>query len=320
MVKGVALLALVVVLALGAVIAFTSPPKLLSMIDGIAGGGAGTQRVGSAIAFGEHGQMLDVWAPEGAADSPRPVLVFFYGGGWVKGDRDAYAFAGRAFASRGFVVVVADYRKVPDVLFPAFVEDGADAVRWTRDNIARFGGDRDRIALAGHSAGAHTAVTLALDPRWLEAAGVKADTVKASIGLSGPYDFYPFDKKRSIDAMSAWPEPRDTQPIAFARADAPPLLLITSTQDETVRPYNAINLTARLNELGAPVELENYEGLNHEDVVAALSKPFRDKAPVLDRSVTFLEGAPKGCTLRCKARTGCWASGPSRWKAKRMRT
>ena len=120
---------------------------------------------------------------------------------------------------------------------------------------------------------------------------MEPDAVKAAIGLSGPYDFYPFDKKRSIDAMSQWPEPRDTQPIAFARADAPPMLLVTSSKDTVVRPYNTENLTAKLRELGAPVESENYEGLSHEEVVMALSKAFRSKAPVLDRSVTFLKQA-----------------------------
>ena len=282
---------LAVLLALGAAIAFTSPPKLLSIIDRLSAGGLGAERAGTAFPFGAHDQTLDVWVPDEPSEARHPVVVFFYGGGWVKGDRDAYAFAGRALASRGFVVVIPDYRKVPQVRFPAFVEDGAEAVRWTRDTIARFGGDPDRIALAGHSAGAHTAVTLALDPRWLEAAGVPADTVKAAIGLSGPYDFYPFDKKRSIDAMSHWPTPRDTQPIAFARADAPPLLLVTSSKDTVVRPYNTENLAAKLRELGAPVETENYEGLSHEDVVVALSKPFRGKAAVLDRSVAFLDQA-----------------------------
>ena len=282
---------ILLVLAIGLTVAFTSPPKLLSMVDGLAGGGKGTKRVASGVAFGDHGQMLDVWAPAQDSDQLRPVVVFFHGGGWVKGDRDAYAFAGRAFASQGFVVVIPDYRKVPDVRFPAFIEDGADAVDWTRKNIAELGGDPSRIALAGHSAGAHTAVTLALDPRWLRAAGLRPDVVKAVVGFSGPYDFYPFDKKRSIDAMSQWPEPRDTQPIEWARADAPPMLLITSSADTVVRPYNTDNLAAKLRELGAPVEAENYEGLSHENVVMALSKPFRGKAPVLDRSVSFLESA-----------------------------
>ena len=291
MVRAILIALLLVVLALGATIAFTSPPKLLSIADGLAGGGNGTKRAGSAISFGNQGQTLDVWVPEGDIATPRPVLIFFHGGGWVKGDRDAYAFAGRAFASQGFVTIIPDYRKVPDALFPAFIEDGADAVAWAYENIAQFGGDADRIVLAGHSAGAHTAVTLTLDERWLRSRALDTQTVKAVVGLSGPYDFYPFDKKRSIDAMSQWPTPKDTQPIAWARADAPPMLLVTSSEDTVVRPYNAENLAAKLGQLGAPVELENYEGLSHEDVMMAISKIYRGKAPVLVRSVTFLEGA-----------------------------
>lgn len=288
--KALAAAGLALVLFAAAAYFMISPPKLLSVLDWAAGGGRGTERVASGVPFGTHGQRLDVWAPAGPAEkgAKRPVLIWWHGGGWVKGDRDAYAFAGRAFASRGFVVVIPDYRKVPAVRFPAFLQDGAEAVRWTRDRVAQFGGDPDRIAFAGHSAGAHTAVMLALDRRWLEAVGVEPGLVKAAIGLSGPYDFYPFDKERSIDAMSYWPRPLETQPIHFARADAPPLMLVTSTADTQVRPKNANNLAAKLESLGAPVVLKNHIGLSHEDVVMALSKPFRGKAPVLDDSVAFL--------------------------------
>lgn len=280
-------LVLAIVLAIAAGWALISPPALLSLVDGVAGGGRGTQRVATAIPFGSHGQTLDVWVPDGPPKSRRPVLIWWYGGGWVKGDRAAYAFTGRAFAKAGYVVVIPDYRKVPQVRFPAFLEDGAEAVRWTRDNVARFGGDPARIAFAGHSAGAYTAVQLALDPKYLTAAGVDPKIVRASVGLSGPYDFYPFTG-RSVEAMGQWPNPQETQPIRFARKDAPPLFLVTSTKDDTVRPKNAINLARRLEELGAPVQMTNYPGLTHEEVVMALSKPFRGKAPVLADTLAFL--------------------------------
>lgn len=273
----------------GTYAATTSPPLLLSQLDAVMGGGRGAKLVAEGVRFGSHGQTLDVWRAETAANADRrPVLVFWHGGGWVKGARQDYAFAGRAFARQGFVVVVPDYRKVPEVRFPAFVQDGAEAVAWVRDNIARFGGDPQRVAFAGHSAGAHTAVLLALDPRWLKAADIDPGIVKAVVGLSGPYDFYPFTTKRSIDAMAQYPDPKVTQPIDQARADAPPMLLVTSTRDETVRPRNAVNLSRRLKALGAPAELINYRGLDHEEVVMALSVPFRSKGPVLADSVAFL--------------------------------
>jgi acetyl esterase/lipase len=112
--------------------------------------------------------------------------------------------------------------------------------------------------------------------------------VKAAVGLSGPYDFHPFDSPRSIAAFSEWSRPEETQPITYASANAPPLLLVTSDGDTTVRPRNANNLAARLRELGAPVEVTNYGPLDHEEVVMALSKPFRSKGPVLADSVAFL--------------------------------
>lgn len=283
-------IAVVAIGALGACAATTSPPLLLSQLDAVTGGGKGATLVAEAVPFGDTGQTLDVWRAADAKDGDkRPVLIFWHGGGWVKGARQDYAFAGRAFAKQGFVVVVPDYRKVPSVRFPAFVEDAADAVAWTRDNIARFGGDPQAVGFSGHSAGAHTAVLLALDPRWLKAAGVDHGIVKGVVGLSGAYDFYPFTTKRSIDAMAAYPQPEVTQPITFARADAPPMLLITSSEDTTVRPRNAVNLSARLKEKGAVVEMINYQGLDHEEVVMALSKPFRSKGPVLKDSSEFLK-------------------------------
>jgi len=283
------ILTVVVLLAgLGASVATVSPPGLLSILDAAAGGGWGAARPGSAIPFGTHGQTLDVWRPSDNSTAKRPVLIFWYGGGWVKGDRRAYAFAARAYAKAGFVVVVPDYRKVPSVRFPAMLQDGAEAVKWVRDHITDYGGDPDRIAIAGHSAGAYTVVMLALDRRWLEAESVDPGIIKAAIGLSGPYNFYPWTSKRAIDALGNAADPTMTQPITFARADAPPMLLVTSTGDTEVKPHNAYDLAKKLKGLGAPVTLIDYPGLSHEDVAMALSKPFRGKGPVLADSVAFL--------------------------------
>lgn len=287
-----ALLALVAVLIGLAVVAYnTEPPRLLSWGDRLWGGGSGVTLIADDVPFGTTGQTLDIWAPAAPASAPRPVLVFFHGGGWVHGDRRAYDFAARAFAKAGYVVVVPDYRKVPKVRFPAFLQDGAQAVHWTRDNIGRFGGDPGRLAVAGHSAGGYTVAMLALDQRWLRAEGVDPAIIRAGIGMCGPYDFFPFNKKRSIDAMAGVRDGPMTQPIHFARADAPPLLLLSAGKDVQVGAHNAINLTARLKALGAPVEHIDYPGRSHENVVMALSVPFRGKAPVLADSLAFLDRA-----------------------------
>jgi acetyl esterase/lipase len=279
-------IALVVILIAGT--AFTAGPGTLSVLDGIMGGGRGTARVREGVPFGTHGQKLDVWRPSGGAKTGLPVLIFWYGGGWVHGSRSAYAFAARAYAKADYVVVMPDYRKVPDVRFPAFLQDGAEAVKWTRDHIEAAGGDPNRIAVAGHSAGAYTVAMLTLDPRWLRAEGVDPRIIKAAVGLCGPYDFYPFTARRAIDAMQGAADPVMTQPIHFARRDAPPMLLVSAGDDTQVKAHNADNLTAKLTALGAPVRHVDYPGLSHEDVAMALSKPFRSKAPVLADSVAFL--------------------------------
>jgi acetyl esterase/lipase len=93
------------------------------------------------IAYGDQPrQKLDVYRPKHAA-VPAAVVVFFYGGDWQTGGKGDYSFAAEALTSRGFVAVLPDYRLYPVVRFPAFVKDGASAVRWVRDNISGFGGD-----------------------------------------------------------------------------------------------------------------------------------------------------------------------------------
>lgn len=286
--RAVALVLGLVVAVIAGLLAFTSPPRLLSVYDRVTGGTSGARQVAKGLAFGGPGQTLDIWAPDPMPAGKLPVVIFWYGGGWAKGDRASYAFAGRALAREGFLVVIPDYRKVPQVRFPAFLDDGAEAVAWVEQNVAQHSGDPKRLAFMGHSAGAYEAIMLALDSKRLAAAGADPANVKAAVGLSGPYDFYPFTSDRAVAAFSQWSNPAETQPITFARADAPALLLATSDGDTTVRARNANNLAAKLRTLGAPVEVKNYGPLNHEEVVMALSVPFRAKGPVLADSVAFL--------------------------------
>lgn len=266
-----------------------APPNQLNILDTLMLGGNGVARVAEGVEFDKaNGVKLDVWAPKAKAKAKLPVLVFFYGGGWYAGERAHYAFVGKAYAAKGFVVVMADYRKVPQVRFPTFNEDGANAVRWVQDNIEKFGGDAKRVTLSGHSAGAYIAMMLTLDQRYLRNAGVTPGFVRATVGLAGAYDFLPFDSVRSINAFGRWSKPVETQPLAFARADAPPIMVLTGTHDDTVKPRNAILMARKLRELGALAEFKAYPALNHEDLIMAISKPFRGKGSVLDDSSLFL--------------------------------
>ncbi len=291
MMKTILIAFAVFALGLFAFTRLTPPPNQLDWLNAAWPGDSGVSRVAEAVVFDpKTGLKLDVWAPEGTkAGDGKPILVFFYGGGWAHGERGHYGFVAKAFAAKGFVVVMPDYRKVPDVRFPAFIEDGAKALRWVQDNVAQHGGDPKRVGLSGHSAGAHIAMLLALDRSWLDKAGVAPGFVRATVGLSGPYDFLPFDSRRSIAAMNEWPRPIETQPIAYASASAPPVMVVTGASDDTVKPRNAILLAQKLTRLGSIVEFRAYDDLGHEDIAMALSKPFRGRAPVLAETSAFLQ-------------------------------
>jgi acetyl esterase/lipase len=264
-----------------------SPALLVDVVDRVANR-SGAEKKAEAIKFGPHAEnLLDIWgAAEGKGGAQKPVLVFFYGGGWANGTRTEYGYAARPFVEAGYIVVLPDYRKVPQVHFPDFVADSAAAVKWVQTNIAQYGGDPDRIAVAGHSAGAYNALMLALDPQWL---GEKP--VRAAISLAGAADFYPFTSKRAIAAMSQAPDPAATQPINFARAGVPPLLLIHGTADDVVRPRNAKNLQAKMDVVKGDSSISLYEGASHNDLVLALSTLFRGRHPVVKDMLAFMEKA-----------------------------
>lgn len=240
------------------------------------------------LAYGANErQRLDVYTPAHAA-APVPVVVFFYGGSWRTGRRADYLFAGEALASRGFVAVVADYRLYPEVRFPEFVHDSAQAVRWTRDNIARHGGDPDRIYLMGHSAGAYNAAMLAYDPRYLRDAGLDRSVVRGFVGLAGPYDFLPLTSVL-LRAVFGYPDTSPaTQPINFVAAGGPPALLIVAAGDRVVDPGNSARFAQRIRANGGAVREVAYDGLDHRTVVGALAAPLRGLAPVLDDVAGFV--------------------------------
>ncbi len=260
----------------------------LGTFNALAPRDGGVRRVAEGIAFGEGPRRrLDVYAPE--APGPHPVLVFIYGGSWSSGRRQDYAFAGAAFAARGFVTVVPDYRLVPDTRFPGFLDDGAAALRWVADHVGEYGGDASRIVLVGHSAGAYNAIMLALDAHYLADAGVDAARVRGAVGLAGPYDFIPFDVPATRDAFGEAPDAVLTQPIHFARADAPPLLLLWGEDDTTVGPRNLRSLETAMRTAGGRVETKTYPGVDHVDIMLAVSRPFRGRAPTLNDVTGFAQ-------------------------------
>ena len=242
----------------------------------------GVRRVAQSVAYGPGPrQTYDVYAPEGTHDLP--LIVFFYGGGWNSGSKGDYGWFAMALAAMGYVVAVPDYRLVPEVMYPSFLEDSAAAVKAIVARAAEYGADGHRLGLAGHSAGAYNAVMLALDPRYLDV------PVTACAGISGPYDFYPFDVRESRDAFGRWKTPDDTQPVHYARKTNTHFLLMQSRADTVVGVHNAVNLDRKLREAGTDCTLKLYNGLSHPDTAAVFSIPFRGKSTLYGDAKAFLK-------------------------------
>lgn len=277
--------------AVGTGLFFYSPALLVDTVDRIASR-TDVEKVADGVSFDSHGNKLDIWSSSVKQREPRPVLVFFYGGGWAHGSRTEYSYAARPFVEAGYIVVLPDYRKVPQVRFPSFVEDSAAAVKWVQANINQYGGDASRVSVAGHSAGAYNALMLALDPQWL---GDKP--VTAAISLAGAADFYPFTSERAKNAMGAHPDPKATQPISFVRENAPPILLIHGTDDTVVRIRNSNSLYAKQKAAGGDIALRSIESGSHNDLVLALGTLFRGRYSVVEESVKFLDKA-NGVSIR----------------------
>jgi acetyl esterase/lipase len=231
-------------------------------------------------------QRLDFYRPHGVAPGAS-IVIFFYGGDWQNGSKDGYRFVAQALTSKGYIAVLPDYRHYPDVTFPAFVEDGALAVRWVHDHAQQIGGDPAHIYLMGHSAGAHIVALLTLDSHYLKDVGLDRNAIRATVGLSGPYDFVPPIDDRGVFGVSrasTQPDPQ-IEPIHFVDGKEPPMLLIQGERDTTVNPSNSINLAARIRSAGGTVKLILYPKADHVGVVLSLAWPFRWIAPTL-RDVT----------------------------------
>jgi acetyl esterase/lipase len=263
----------------------------IQMFDTVMPGYRGVRQVARDVPFGSGPrQRLDIYAPTGTPPvGGWPVVIFYYGGSWRSGRRQDYHFAATAIASLGAVCVVPDYRLVPDVVFPAFVEDGAAALAWTGANVAgRAAGDPRRIVLAGHSAGAHIASLVALAP-------ATRGQIAGWIGLAGPYDFLPLDVEATRAAfghLAPGPALDASQPVRQPAERSAPALLIHGRQDTTVRPRQSEAMARHLEAAGVPVTLRMITSAGHITVLTALARPLRGVAPVREAIAAFLSGLP----------------------------
>jgi acetyl esterase/lipase len=263
-------------------LAACSPASLLDLAVSRAG-----YHVERDLAYGaDPRQKLDLYVPD-QLTAPAPVLLFFYGGSWKSGSKSLYRAFGQAFAAQGIIVAITDYRLYPQVRYPAFVQDGAQAFAWLRGRAAAHGGDPGRLFLAGHSAGAYIAVMLAADRSYLKAAGADLAQVRGVIGIAGPYDFLPLTDPDLITIFGG-ANRRQTQPIDYIDGLRSPMLLATGMDDRTVSPANTSRLAAKLRSFGSVVEEKRYAGTGHIGLLLSLVPGFRRRTTLYRDMLDFV--------------------------------
>ena len=137
------------------------------------------------IAGADHANdkdKLDIFMPKAAMNVP--VVVYFHGGGLQNGTKGIGEGLAKQLTARGIGVVSANYRLSPAVMHPAHVEDATAAFVWAKTNIETYGGDPNRVFVAGHSAGAYLAALMSLDPSYLSVHGMTLSDIRGTIPIS----------------------------------------------------------------------------------------------------------------------------------------
>ena len=242
---------------------------------------------------GSKAWQLDLVRPKAVSDGLRPGIVFIHGGGWRSGDKRKGVFLSGAieYAQRGYVCITVNYRLVDEARFPACVEDVKTAVRWFRAHAEKYQLDPTRIGGFGNSAGAHLVAMLGLTGPdvGLEGDGPYRDQsslLQAVCASATPTDFlfHPQGRTRHKAFEGLLGGPSDTletrakraSPIHYARATAPPFLLIHGTADKTVDVAHSDRFLAAMQKAGAKdITLLRIERAGHGVFVqqAAKTKP-----------------------------------------------
>jgi acetyl esterase/lipase len=251
-------------------------------------------RVHKNIPYAAHSlNHLDIYIPEKQMDADvktYPVLIFFYGGCWggcTSRTKEDYEFVAQALTAQGYVVVITDYRRYPEVKFESIINDAANSVEWVKNNISQYAGKDDQLFLMGHSAGAHLAAMLTFNEHYLTKDSYQSIT--GFIGLAGPYDFLPLTKPYQTVVFGPEHKYAASQPINFVDGSEPPSLLLYGKQDRTVYPRSIKNLAAKINQQGGKVEVHLYEDIDHYSILAALSIPYQNQLAILNDIIGFIQ-------------------------------
>jgi arylformamidase len=221
-------------------------------------------------------EHVDIYPAGGDA----PVLVYVHGGFWVLRTSKEFGFVARGPASRGVATVVTNYALSPGVTIDEIVRQTRAAVAWTYGNARSFGGDPERIHVAGHSAGGHlVAMLLATD--WPGDYGLPADIIKGATAISGLYDLAPFPYTFLQPKLQlTWDQVMRNSPILRLPDAAPPLLVAYGDRETTEFMRQSEDYFAVWRARGLPGERLALPNKDHFDIVDGF---LEARSPLLSR-------------------------------------
>lgn len=240
--------------------------------------------------------LLDIYAPPNA--SKLPVVVWVHGGGWMRGGKHEVNQKPAAFNARGFIFVPVNYRFIPHATMDEIVRDVAKATGWVHANIARYGGDPQRIFLMGHSAGAQLAALLCTDSRYIEARGVPRTSIKGCVAVDGDTYDVPLQIATATARRKSLKQPapnmghtekfgnlerqRELSAVNHVGSNRgiPPLLLL-HVAGHTDTSAQAYRLWAALDQAGIPATIFGAEDTEHVKLDNDLGIPGDPSTKVL---------------------------------------
>lgn len=269
-------------------------------------GGRGPDTTVAYAPGGGLTQRLDLFLPDSGTPPGFATVVFTYGSGWRAPRQPRVARVCEAFRQQRFACALVAHRLGDTSPFPAQAEDEAAATAWVLEHIAHFGGDPTCVHLVGHSSGAHLAVLIANDPRYLRARGHTPSELASVVGLSTPTDLRRradgsgfgdalmggrgADTFRRDTALMA-----DASPVRHVARTGPPMLLVVGSGDFPMLREDAATFVRQARAAGRDATWLLADGRDHMGTVAALVEP---DDPVKARVLQFLRRASRHAPAR----------------------
>ena len=223
------------------------------------------------IAYGKGAQeQLDIYQP---LRKNAPVQVFIHGGAWQQLDKDDSGLAAPAFVGAGAMLVALGFGCVPNVPVDTMVDQVRRAIAWLWQSVQKYGGDRDRIFISGHSSGAHL-VSQCLSADWPGQFNSPADVIKGATFISGLGDLEPVRLSYRNELLKF--DARAVERLSLVRqqpAVSCPLLAVYASGDtaEFKRQTREVAEYWRRQHLDA--DMMEIAGRHHYDVVFELTDP-----------------------------------------------